>query len=140
MVWGMADNNTFVGNFINMLALEKKHTYEPFRDRCERLLRNTDGWVPVPDGDGCGWMANPVSQDDPDWFWEVIDCEGDILCICQKESAIWLCMILNHFGDQIEINGDRTGYCKKIADGMILGRGGMGGTWREFVKANSFPA
>jgi len=111
----------------------------PRRDCQERLVLTLDfkGWVPIPDGDGCGWMAAPVRHDNPDGFWEVMDCEGDTLCICQKETAVWLHMLLNKFEDQIDCNGDRAGYCKRIAAEMVDGSAGMGGSWDEFIQENA---
>jgi len=81
-------------------------------------------------------MAFPVRRSNPDGFWEVQDCEGDTLCICQKETAVWLHMLLNKFEDQIEVNGDRTGYCKRIAAEIVAENGGMGGSWDEFIQEN----
>jgi hypothetical protein len=45
-------------------------------------------------------------------------------------------MLLNKFEDQIDVNGDRTGYCKRIAAEMVEGYAGMGGSWDEFILEN----
>lgn len=89
-------------------------------------------WVAGADGDGCGWMAIPLDASMPDGFWQVLDCEGDTLCVCKKETAVWLHMLLRKF----DPTSDFAGYCSKIADEMAAGGAGSGGDWDEMEKAN----
>ena len=124
----------------NSEAAETVQTTETPAVDLPRLVLPFDfkGWVTPPDGDGCGWMAFPMDGDNPDGFWEVTDCEGDRLCVCQKETAVWLHMLLNKIEPSIlnQNRTDRVGYCKRIAAEMAEGNAGMGGSWDEFIREN----
>ena len=92
-------------------------------------------WVPCADGDGPAYMAWPLNDNDPDGFWTVSDVEGDTLCICKKETAVWLHLLLNKFHDIAEQPAFfNHQYLTRLADEMGPGNFGMNGSWDEFVS------
>lgn len=70
-------------------------------------------------GDGCGFMAQPLDSKEPEGLWEVMDCEADMVCICNPETAVFLHMLLNRVENQIPNGPDVDRKLREMAKEMI---------------------